>query len=139
MITSAQCRLYAKKSQLLGKTLDVSFRRRDQAMIMALRWSRLADQIDRDDATTAPEWETTMPRHPLPPTCLQCNKPMRFMLVKKGAANSVASTATDRTRCNCRSWQSFSRANYSLRSRATSLTGFPSRLRPVYVQFYFFK
>jgi hypothetical protein len=53
-------------------------------MIMALRWSRLADQIDRDDATTAPEWETTMPRHPLPPTCLQCNKPMRFMLVKKG-------------------------------------------------------
>jgi hypothetical protein len=55
MITSAQCRLYAKKSQLLGKTLDVSFKRRDQAMIMALRWSRLADQIDRDDATTAPE------------------------------------------------------------------------------------
>jgi hypothetical protein len=84
MITSAQCRLYAKKSQLLGKTLDVSFRRRDQAMIMALRWSRLADQIDRDDATTAPELETTMLRNPPPPTCSQCNKPMRFMLVKKG-------------------------------------------------------
>ena len=84
MITSAQCRLYAKKSQQLGKTLDVSFRRRDQAMIMALRWSRLADQIDRDDATTAPEWETTMPRNPPPPTCLQCSKPMRFMLVEKG-------------------------------------------------------
>jgi len=50
MIRSAQCRLYAKKSQLLGKTLDVSFRRHDQALIMALRWSRLADQIDRDDA-----------------------------------------------------------------------------------------
>jgi len=44
MITSAQCRLYAKKSQLLGKTLDVSFKRRDQALIMALRWNRLADQ-----------------------------------------------------------------------------------------------
>ena len=28
MITSAQCRVYAKKSQLLGKTLDVSFKRR---------------------------------------------------------------------------------------------------------------
>jgi hypothetical protein len=25
MLTSAKCRLYAKKSQLLGKTLDVSF------------------------------------------------------------------------------------------------------------------
>jgi hypothetical protein len=49
MITSAQCKLYAKKSQLLGKTLDVSFKRRDQAFIMALRWNRLPDQIDRDD------------------------------------------------------------------------------------------
>jgi hypothetical protein len=56
MITSAQCRVYAKKSQLLGKTLDVSFKRRDQALVMALKWSRLADQIDRDDATTAPEF-----------------------------------------------------------------------------------
>jgi hypothetical protein len=84
MITSAQCRLYAKKSQLLGKTLDVSFKRRDQAMIMALRRSRLADQIDRDDATTAPEWETTMPKNPPPPTCSKCNKPMRFMPAKMG-------------------------------------------------------
>jgi hypothetical protein len=53
MITSEQCRLYAKKSQQLGKTLNVSFERRDRALIMALTWSRLADQIDRD-ATTAP-------------------------------------------------------------------------------------
>src|ERR1700730_5049986 len=84
MITSAQCRHYAKKSQLLGKTLDVSFKRRDQALIMALRRSRPADQIDRDDATTAPELETTMPKNPPPPTCSKCNKPMRFMLVKMG-------------------------------------------------------
>ena len=84
MITSAQCRLYAEKSQLLGKTLDVSFRRRDQAMIMALRWSRLADQIDRDDATTALESETTMPKNPPPPACSKCNKPMHFMLVRTG-------------------------------------------------------
>jgi hypothetical protein len=56
MITSAQWRLYAKKSQLLGKTLDVAFNRRDQALIMALKWSRLADQIDRDDATTVPDF-----------------------------------------------------------------------------------
>ena len=56
MITSAKCRLYAKKSQLLGETLDVTFKRRDQALIMALRWSRLADQIDRDDATIAREF-----------------------------------------------------------------------------------
>ena len=83
-ITSAQCRLYAKKSQLLGKTLDDSFKRRDQALIMALRWSRLADQIDRDDATTAPESETTMPKNPPPPACSKCNKPMQFMLVRTG-------------------------------------------------------
>jgi hypothetical protein len=48
------------------------------------RWSRLADQIDRDDATTAPELETTMPKNPPPSTCSKCNKPMRFMLVKMG-------------------------------------------------------
>jgi len=84
MITSAQRRLYAQKSQLLGKTLDVSFKRRDQAMVMAIRWSRLADQIDLDDATTAPELETAMPGNPPPPTCSQCNKPMRFMLVRMG-------------------------------------------------------
>jgi hypothetical protein len=102
MITSAQCRLYAKKSLLFGKTLDVSFKRRDQALIMALRRSRLADQIDRGDATTAPELETTMPKNPPPPTCSKCNKPMRFMLVKMGGVNSVASTAMYRTRCDCR-------------------------------------
>jgi hypothetical protein len=84
MITSAQCRLYASKSQLLGKTLDVSFKRRDQAVIMALRWSRLADQIDRDAATAAPALEMCVPRNPPPATCSKCNKPMRFMLVKKG-------------------------------------------------------
>jgi hypothetical protein len=84
MITSAQCRLYAKKSQLLGKTLDVSFKRRDQALIMALRWNRLADQIDRDVVTTAPELETTMRKNSPPPTCSKCNKPMRFTLVKTG-------------------------------------------------------
>jgi hypothetical protein len=102
MITSAQCRLYAKKSRLLGNTLDVSFKRRDQARIMALSWSRLADQIDRDDATTATELETTMPNNPPSPTCSKCNKPMRFMLVKTGGVNSVASTAMYQTRCNCR-------------------------------------
>jgi hypothetical protein len=84
MITSARCRLYASKSQLLGKTLDVSSKRRDQALIMALRWSRLADQIDRDAATTAPELEISVPRNPPPATCSKCDKPMRFMLVKNG-------------------------------------------------------
>jgi hypothetical protein len=84
MITSARCRLYARKSQLLGKTLDVSFKRRDQALIMALRWSRLADQIDRDNAATAPVLEMSLPKNPTPATCPKCNKPMRFMLVKKG-------------------------------------------------------
>jgi hypothetical protein len=84
MITSAQCRLYAQKSELFWKDPRRSFKRRDQALIMALRWSRLADQINRDDATTAPELETTMPKNPPPPTCSKCNKPMRFMPAKMG-------------------------------------------------------
>jgi hypothetical protein len=84
MITSAQCRLYARKSQLLGKTLDASLKRRDQAVIMALGWSRLADQIDRANATTALELETTMPKNPPPPACSKCNKLMHFMLVRTG-------------------------------------------------------
>ena len=66
MITSDQCRLYARKSQQLGKTLDVSFKRRDQALMMAQKWSRLADQIDRDDATTAPDFGDNHARCEIP-------------------------------------------------------------------------
>jgi hypothetical protein len=50
MITSAKCRVYARQSQLLGKTLDVSIERRKQAATMALKWNCLADRIDRDEA-----------------------------------------------------------------------------------------
>ena len=50
MITSAKCRVYARQSQLLGKTLDISIERRKQAATMALKWNWLADRIDRDDA-----------------------------------------------------------------------------------------
>jgi len=50
MITSAKCRVYARQSQLLGKTLDISVERRKQAATMALKWNCLADRIDRDDA-----------------------------------------------------------------------------------------
>jgi hypothetical protein len=50
MITSAKCRVYARQSQLLGKTLDVSIERRKQAATMALKWNWLADRIDRDEA-----------------------------------------------------------------------------------------
>lgn len=53
MITSAKCRVYARQSQLLGKTLDVSIERRKQAATMALRWIWLADRIDRDEAKLA--------------------------------------------------------------------------------------
>jgi hypothetical protein len=102
MITSAQCRLYARKSQLLGKTLDVSFKRRDQALVMALRWSRLADQIDRDDATTAPELETTMPRNPPPLYVRSATRQCDLRLSKPEDVNSVASTAMYQTRWNCR-------------------------------------
>ena len=50
MITSAKCRVYARQSQLLVKTLDVSIERRKQAATMALKWNWLADRIDRDEA-----------------------------------------------------------------------------------------
>jgi hypothetical protein len=50
MITSAKCRVYARQSQLLGKTLDVSIERRKQAATMALKWNCLADRIDCDEA-----------------------------------------------------------------------------------------
>jgi hypothetical protein len=50
MITSAKCRVYARQSQLLGRTLDISIERRKQAATMALKWNCLADRIDRDDA-----------------------------------------------------------------------------------------
>jgi len=50
MITSAKCRVYARQSQQLGKTLDVSIERRKQAATMALKWNWLADRIDRDQA-----------------------------------------------------------------------------------------
>jgi len=50
MITSAKCRVYARQSRQLGKTLDVSIERRKQAATMALKWNWLADRIDRDQA-----------------------------------------------------------------------------------------
>ena len=50
MITSAKCRVYARQSRQLGKTLDVSIERRKQAARMALKWNWLADRIDRDEA-----------------------------------------------------------------------------------------
>jgi hypothetical protein len=46
MITSAKCRVYARQSQLLGKTLDISIERRKQAATMAQKWNCLADRID---------------------------------------------------------------------------------------------
>jgi hypothetical protein len=50
MLTSAQCRVNAKKSLVLGKSAHVSLRRRTQALSMALKWTALAEGIDRDDA-----------------------------------------------------------------------------------------
>jgi hypothetical protein len=50
MLTSAQCRVNAKKSLVLGKSVHVPLRRRTQALSMALKWTALAEGIDRDDA-----------------------------------------------------------------------------------------
>jgi hypothetical protein len=53
MLTSAQCRVYAKRSRVLGKSLHIPLKRRTQALSMALKWTALAEGIDRDDAKLA--------------------------------------------------------------------------------------
>jgi hypothetical protein len=53
MLTSAQCRVYAKRSRVIGKSLHIPLKRRTQALSMALKWTALAEGIDRDDAKLA--------------------------------------------------------------------------------------
>jgi hypothetical protein len=53
MLTSTQCRVYAKRSRVLGKSLHIPLKRRTQALSMALKWIALAEGIDRDDAKLA--------------------------------------------------------------------------------------
>jgi hypothetical protein len=50
MLTSAQCRVNAEKSLLLGNSVHIPLRRRTQALSMAVKWTALAEGIDRDDA-----------------------------------------------------------------------------------------
>ena len=50
MLTSAQCRVNAKNSLVLGESVNVPLRRRTQALSMALKWTALAAGIDRDEA-----------------------------------------------------------------------------------------
>jgi hypothetical protein len=50
MLTSAQCRVNAKNSLVLGESVNVPLRRRTQALSMALKWTALAEGIDRDEA-----------------------------------------------------------------------------------------
>jgi hypothetical protein len=53
MLTSARCRVYAKRSRALGKSVHIPLKRRTQALSMALKWTALAEGIDRDDAKLA--------------------------------------------------------------------------------------
>jgi hypothetical protein len=50
VLTSAQCRVNAEKSLLLGKSVHIPLRRRTQAISMAAKWTARAEGIDRDDA-----------------------------------------------------------------------------------------
>jgi hypothetical protein len=47
-ISAKKCRIYAKRSYLLGTDLTVAAARRDQALAMAVSWTALATGIDRD-------------------------------------------------------------------------------------------
>jgi hypothetical protein len=49
MLTSAQCRVNAKQSLVLGQSFLIPLNRRTQALSMAEKWSALADRIDRED------------------------------------------------------------------------------------------
>jgi hypothetical protein len=53
MITSVKCRAYAKRSRLLGKSVQIPLKRRAQALSMARKWTALADGIERDEAKLA--------------------------------------------------------------------------------------
>jgi hypothetical protein len=53
MLTSALCRVYAKRSRVLGKSVHIPLKRRTQAMSMAQKWTSLAEGMDRDEAKLA--------------------------------------------------------------------------------------
>jgi hypothetical protein len=50
MLTAEKCRLYAAKSKLLG-SINIPTERSVQQSMMSIKWSALADQIDRDNLT----------------------------------------------------------------------------------------
>jgi hypothetical protein len=50
MVTSAQCRVNVKKRLLRGKSVHIPLRRRTQAISKAVKWTALAEGIDREDA-----------------------------------------------------------------------------------------
>jgi hypothetical protein len=50
MLTSAQCRVNAKQSLILGQSFLIPLNRPTRALSMAEKWSALAERIDREDA-----------------------------------------------------------------------------------------
>jgi len=58
MISAKQCRIYAAECRLLASSNDISSQRSLEQMIMALNWSALADEIDRENAK--PDWRRSI-------------------------------------------------------------------------------
>jgi hypothetical protein len=52
-ISARKCRVYAKKSYVLGTDPTVALKRRRRALAMARSWAALAGGIDRDKASEA--------------------------------------------------------------------------------------
>jgi len=50
MINAKQCRIYAAECKVRASSSDISTQRSLEQSIMALNWSALADEIDRDNA-----------------------------------------------------------------------------------------
>jgi hypothetical protein len=50
MISAKECRLYAAECRLRSSSSDASTQRSLEQSIMALNWSALADEIDRENA-----------------------------------------------------------------------------------------
>jgi hypothetical protein len=54
MISSMQCRIYAVECKVLASSSGISIQRSLEQTIMALNWTALADEIDREKAK--PDW-----------------------------------------------------------------------------------
>jgi hypothetical protein len=53
MISAKKCRIYAAECRLVASSSDIAAQRSLEQLIMALNWTALADEIDRNTAQAA--------------------------------------------------------------------------------------